>query len=496
MTLVRPALDYTAKDFDALRARLFNIIPSAFPEWTDTQVANFGNVLVELFAWVGDVLLFYQDNQARESRWTSALLRRSILSMIKMVGYQPTGALAARAQLTIRLAASPLGSVTINVGDIFTTLDASNLVAFQVVEAVVIAAGANPPVAFVTVEHSKPFIEQYVSSGLPNQSFLLSGNPYLAGSLSIVGVDGPYTVVDDFLSSTAQDRHYTLTTDESLRAKVSFGDGIGGSIPVGTLAITYKTGGGSAGNVASGAIQKPLTTYYDSLSSPVTLRATNVAKASGGVDVQTLESIRESVPRSLRTVTRTVGREDFETNAVRVPGVARALMLTRDQKASVPENQGYLYLVPTGGGIATLDLTSAVLDMITTKYPKTVTFKPTVLTAIYLPVNVSTVVHLTKGAVPAVVSAAVKAAISKFFALTAADGSRNNLMDFGYYLDGAIAWSDVFNEIRDTRGVRKVDDGVGNLLLNGEADDLVVPVERFPTIGTITVIDAATSSAI
>lgn len=496
MTLVRPSLDYTAKDFDALRARLFNIIPSAFPEWTDVQVANFGNLLVELFAWVGDVLLFYQDNQAQESRWSSALLRRSILSMIKMVGYQPVGAVAARAQLTVRLNATPAGSVTINVGDLFTTVDASNLVQFQVMQSAVIAAGANPPVAFVTVEHSKPAIEEYVSNGLPNQSLLLNGTPYLAQSLVITGVEGQYAVVDDFLSSTAQDRHFTLTTDESLRVKVTFGDGISGSIPAGTLALTYKTGGGSVGNVASGAIQKPLQTYYDSLNNPVSVRVTNVAKATGGVDVQTLESIREAVPRSLRTLTRTVGREDFETNALRVPGVARALMLTKDQKSSIPENQGYLYLVPTGGGMATVDLTSAVVDMITTKYPKTVTFKPTVLTAQYLQVNVSTVIHLRTGAVPSVVSKAVKDAVVAFFAIAAADGSRNNLMDFGYYLDGAIAWSDVFNVIRDTRGVRKVDDGVGNLLLNGEADDLVVPLEKFPTLGTVTVIDALSGIAI
>ena len=36
--------------------------------WTDHDVAGFGNLLVEMFAFVGDVLSYYGDNQARESR--------------------------------------------------------------------------------------------------------------------------------------------------------------------------------------------------------------------------------------------------------------------------------------------------------------------------------------------------------------------------------------------------------------------------------------------
>lgn len=496
MTLARPSLDYTAKDFDAIRARLFNIIPSAFPEWTDVQVANFGNILVELFAWVGDVLTFYQDNQAQESRWSSALLRRSILSMIKMVGYTPTGNRAARAVLTVRLNAPPTGSVPINIGDLFSTLDAANLVEFQALETIVIPAGANPPVGFVTVEHSKPFSENYISSGLPNQSFLLAGAPYLAGSLAITGVDGEWTLVDDLLSSTAQNRHFILTTDSNLRAKVTFGDGIAGSVPTGSLLVAYKTGGGVTGNVGVGAIQKAQRTYYDSLNNPVVLRVSNVSKAEGGIDVQTIESIRESVPRSIRTNSRTVAREDYEINALKVPGVARALMLTRDEQAAVPENTGRLYVVPIGGGTATAELMTAVMVMITDKYPKTITFRPYVLSALYHKVKVSTVVHLAKGAVPAVVGVAVRTAIADFFALLAADGSMNTLMDFGYYLDGSIAWSDVFNVVRDVRGVRKVDDGADNVTLNGQADDLVVPPEKFPTLESVTVIDAASGQAI
>jgi hypothetical protein len=56
------SLDYTDKDFDALRARLIALVKSVFPDWSDFSVASFGNLLIEMYAFVGDVLTFYLDN--------------------------------------------------------------------------------------------------------------------------------------------------------------------------------------------------------------------------------------------------------------------------------------------------------------------------------------------------------------------------------------------------------------------------------------------------
>ena len=500
MTLIRPTLNYTDKDFDALRARLFNIIPSAFPDWTDFQIANFGNLLVEMTAFVGDVLMFYQDNQAQESRWSTAQLRRSLLSLLKLVPYIPPGAAASTAQLVVRLAAPPVGAVTFDVGDFFQTLDASNPLTFQVLASVTIAANADPPIALLTVENSIPAGDQFVSAGLPNQSFLLQGVPFISGSLGITADDGAYTIVEDFLGSMSTSLHAVVHVDENLRATVVFGDGVAGAIPVGTIQCAYKIGGGVVGNVAPNTIIKAVRDYTDSFGNVVSIKVANTARAAGGADALTLEALRENAPRSLQALTRTVGREDYEVNALRVPGVARALMLSRDELSSIPENQGKLYIVPAGGGFATQGLVNAVTTMLTTTYPKTITFKLSVFSATYLVVNVVTRIHLAKGittpAAQTAVGAAVKQAVTAFFAITAADGSQNNAINFGYYLDGSIAWSDVFNAIRDTRGVRKVDDGLGNLTMNGQNDDLEVAPFLFPLLGTVTVINAATGAAL
>jgi len=39
-----------------------------FPEWSDFSVAGFGNILLEMYSFVGDVFTHYLYGQARESR--------------------------------------------------------------------------------------------------------------------------------------------------------------------------------------------------------------------------------------------------------------------------------------------------------------------------------------------------------------------------------------------------------------------------------------------
>ena len=56
MPLLPPSVDYTDKDFDALRERLIALLQSVFPEWSAFSVAGFGNILLEMYAFVGDVI--------------------------------------------------------------------------------------------------------------------------------------------------------------------------------------------------------------------------------------------------------------------------------------------------------------------------------------------------------------------------------------------------------------------------------------------------------
>ena len=486
-------IDYTDKDFDSLRARLFNLIRSAFPTWTEQEIANFGNIMVEAFAFVGDVLGFYQDNQARESRIVTAEQRRNLLALAKLVGYKAQGQSAASVDLTLTLSQPPVGDVNIAIGDTFRTLEITEPVVFQSLEAASIPAGTNPPTVTFAAENSDSASESFPSTGLPSQELLLSETPYLDNSLVITAGNGAYTVVDDFLDSGSGDRHVTVVVDENDQARVRFGNGIAGAIPLGTIVCDYKTGGGPQGNVEENSIRRVDKTYVDSFSNPVTPTVSNVNRASGGDTRQSVASIKESAPRSTRVLNRTVAREDYEINALKVSGVARAVMLTSNERPGILENQGQLVVLPDGGGMPSAALKQAVLNEVTVTFPNTLTFLVEVIDPDFVTVDISAKVRLGTGVSAVVADAAIRAAIQEFFALQLSNGAANPSMDFGYVIDGVVAFSDVYNLIRDTAGVRRMSDAPDALLLNLSASDVDVDVYQFPVLGTVVLLNDETS---
>jgi hypothetical protein len=354
---------------------------------------------------------------------------------------------------------------------------------------------------YVSAENAERKTETFASTAKPNQEIRLTSAPYLDGSLSITAANGTFTRVENFLDSDSTDRHFTVVVDSNDRATVRFGNGINGVIPNGTITTVYKIGGGSDGYVEPGSVRRVEGVFIDSLGNSIAVSVTNPNASTRALNRQTVEEIRVLAPESLRVMTRTVAREDYEINARRVAGVARALMLTSDQDPGVPENSGSLYIVPTGGGVPTIALKAAVLEMVTVTYPNTLTFTVIVEDPVYLVVNVEATVWFASGANKSATRAAIEAALVAVFAVddVGTDPDAAIVIDFGYNLrdengnpSGSIVWSDVFNVIRDTAGVRKVDAGATGLLLNGARDDLAILPRQFPILGTVTIRDGST----
>lgn len=501
MALLPANVDYTDKDFDSLRRRLFALIQSVFPTWTDQSVANFGNILVELNAFVGDVLTFYQDQQARESRITTAQLRKSLLGLVKLIGYTPAGASAATADVTFTLAAAVQAGATLTIpaGDRVKTASVTAPIFYQLLADLVFQAGETTKTA--AVENSTTQTTTVTSSALANQSFTLPATPYIDDSASAVFADGAYTQVDNFLSSTASDRNFIVIVDQNDRATLRFGNGVNGAIPQGSGTITYKTGGGSAGRVEAGALKQMEKSYTDSLGARTVVTPSNAAASSGGLDRETNAQISVNGPQSLRVLKRAVAREDYEIAALAVPGVARALHVTIDEYAGVPENTGYLFVVPVGGGAPSSTLLASVLAQFADAgpYPKTNTFNVVVQGASYLVINVSMVIYLKQGFAGATVRAAIAAALALYFAPQNVDDTPNTNIDFGFNFkdangnpSGTVDWSTIFDVVREVAGVRKVDAGDSGLLLNGARADVPITAIQFPELGTVTVVDGAT----
>ena len=501
MALLPSSLDMTDKDFDALRLRLIALARSVFPDWSDFAVASFGNVLLELYAFVGDVVGYYLDNQARESRLVTATQRKNVIALARMLGYKLHGARAATAEAVFSLARASSADVRIPAGTVVRTREVTEPVRFQLLADVVIPAGALQ--ATGVVENSKTWVQLFDSRGLADLDIILDHTPYLDASVAVSAANGTFVEKESLLGSGPNDRHFVVLVDQNDRATVRFGNGTSGAPPTGTVTVAYKTGGGAAGNVDAGRIVVVEGTFTDAHGRAAQVSVTNPEPASGGTDRQSVASAKLLAPESLRTLTRSVTREDFEVNARRVPGVARALMLTSNEDPTVPENSGVLYVIPQGGGLPTPALKNLVLLQVTEVYPATLTFQVSVQNPVYKKVDVEARIYLRQGHAAATVRERVKANLAAMFRVSEADGTPNPLVDFGFNVkdadgnpSGEVAWSDVFNVIRDTEGVRKIGDLHGDLKLSGLPADVKLAIKEFPVLGTVTLVNGDTGGVL
>ena len=97
-------------------------IPTKLPEWTDyTSEADMGNVLLQLFAHMGDILSYYQDRVANESFLSTAQTRRSIIHHLQLIGYRLSTASPAAAKLVLTVPITVNDVLTISQGNAFAT---------------------------------------------------------------------------------------------------------------------------------------------------------------------------------------------------------------------------------------------------------------------------------------------------------------------------------------------------------------------------------------
>lgn len=489
-TIIPPQVDVTDLDQESLERRLAELIESVFPEWTDTQRAGFGNILIGLFAYVGDILTYYLNRQGDESRFGTADLRSSMLALIKLIGYEAAGATASQADVIITVTDDPRPAGRIVIPAETTIRSASALVPvrFQTLTDSQIEDGDTT--ITVTAENSISHVDQFESTGLADQEIELLSTPYLDGTSVVVASNGSYIEQPDLLSSTATDRHYTVIADEEDRAKLTFGNGVNGEIPTGTITIAYRTGGGSSGVVDADTLNRIDGSFVTEFGVPVTLTVTNPEASTAASDSESVDEIRVNAPASLRVLNRTVAREDFEIGAVESGRAIRALMQTSNEDPGVAENAGILYVVGNGGATPTQDDLDTISEYFVSVKPKTLTFSLDVQAAPFEDVDISTVIWLEEGAnQDSVVAEIVDNLVAYFDPTPSGERAKEGLrqVDFGWYLlqetgDSAIPLSDIHDEISRVSGVRKIDDRPDGILIGGAREDLAIAENRFPRI--------------
>ncbi|MGH9928215.1 MAG: baseplate J/gp47 family protein [Pyrinomonadaceae bacterium] len=391
----RQVIDYLARDYDSFRKALVDLIPAKLPEWTDRSEADFGMALLELFAYMADILSYYQDRIANEAFLHTAQERRSIINHLRLTGYEMAPPAAASTTLNLIVGNSVTQQIEVRKGDQFATKSGKDRksVTFEYTadKPLVIDPTVAPSIPaknpdgtllpnfkefenLVPVREGKTISNEVVgvSDGRPNQRYTLAQPNMLRGSLEIIVETATPTPawrlrenlifsrraftpeqlraleLQERIGSTLAfsgntDTDYAVETDENNITTVIFGDGQYGRIPpTGTRIIAgYRCGGGTVGNVGKEQIAQVIKAPQLQL---LGIKVINRTPASGGADRESIDQAIKYAPSVFASMQRAVTAEDYVAQAKLFQGVSKA------RAEATSWNVIKLYIAPTGQG--------------------------------------------------------------------------------------------------------------------------------------------------
>ena len=98
-----PPIDYLARDFASFRRLILDRLAVTMPDWRERNPADVGVTLVEVLAYVGDQLAYYQDAVATEAYLGTARRRTSIRRHARLLDYPMHDGCNARAWIAVEV---------------------------------------------------------------------------------------------------------------------------------------------------------------------------------------------------------------------------------------------------------------------------------------------------------------------------------------------------------------------------------------------------------
>lgn len=439
---------YLNKNFRDFKADLITFTKQYYPStWTDFNESNPGMIMLELAAYVGDVLSFYIDNQFKENLLAYAEEEKNIINIAQAFGYKPKTIIPAVTEVLISQIVPAKGPddgfvpdstymLRIDRNSTFSTTG-ENIVSFRSLEFVDFADSTNRSIQPYQISDDTLQITTYLitktvkvmAGQLRTQSFSF-GDPskfstIVLGDSNVNSVSTVFdsegnqwyeveylaqdTIIDDkevvYTNSESEStnpsytikfrtvpRRFVTRLNNEKQLQVLFGSGQGnvsedivsldarqvanedyttnlasvsldntdflntdsfGLSPANTtLTVEYSVGGGIETNVASGTITEvgvlnivndttefnsdELTLFNDIKS---TVSVFNAMPATGGLDGETVEEIRQRALSFLNAQNRVVTREDYESRVLAMPAkfgaVAKVFAVSDNQQNQI-----------------------------------------------------------------------------------------------------------------------------------------------------------------
>ena len=320
--MATPRLQISELDFDQIKTNLKDYLKQQ-SQFQDYDFEGSGlNILMDILAYNTHYNAYYLNMVANESFLDTALLRDSVVSHAKTLGYTPYSVTAplARVNITVESGDTTPGTLTIpkgfafnsnlidNLSYNFVTLDALTVTkanSTYFFENVDIYEGSLNTYNFTYVENSNPkSIFVLPDSNLDTSTISVSVSPSAGNTFSEV-----YTQVTDILDITSESLCFFLQESKNGNYQIYFGDGvIGKKLTDGAIVtVNYLITNGENANAADGFSPNATIGGFSNITVDV------VGVAAGGSNRETVDSIKYSAQAQYATQNRLVTVKDYES---------------------------------------------------------------------------------------------------------------------------------------------------------------------------------------
>jgi hypothetical protein len=315
-------LQVTDLDFDTIKTNLRSFLQ----QQTEFQDYDFEgsslSVLLDILAYNTHYNAYYLNMVANEAFLDTAILRDSVVSHAKTLGYTPRSASAPEAEitLTVETNSSNTGTLTIPRGFAFE----SNLIDdvsynFVTIESTTVSK-SNTQFVFENLAIYEGFFVTYVFSYTKNSNpksiFILPDTNIVTPTIFVTVTDNTgntasevYNQITDILDVDASSKVFFLQEGKKGEYQIYFGNDIIGKALVdgATVTVNYLTTTGTAANKANGFVAR---TDLNGLSN-FTITVNSVA--GGGALRESVDEIKYSAAAQFSTQNRLITIKDYES---------------------------------------------------------------------------------------------------------------------------------------------------------------------------------------
>ena len=326
--------NFTNLDFDQIKTSIKDYLKSNsnFTDY-DFEGSNLSTI-IDILAYNTYITSYNANMVANESFIDSATLRENVVALARNIGYIPRSKRSARATVSFFIDTSnilpPPASITLKKGPVAATSGSfgTQSFVFSILDDITVPVYDNIA-TFQDIEICEGIVltDRFTySSRNPNQKFILGNSGVDTSLLSVSVRNGEqstistkYSLHDSIFEVNSTSKVFFLQEVEDERYEIIFGDGIFGSkLDEGNYieASYVVTNGDSANGVNQFSFSGRLTytrngTEYE-ITSGISLLTTGLI-ASGGENIEGVESIRKYAPRIYASQNRALTSNDYET---------------------------------------------------------------------------------------------------------------------------------------------------------------------------------------